>query len=115
MAQAPIVLLPVIFHWVFALLLVYLYIYIYISISSIYIYISIYLVYIYIYTHGFHRAIFPILQDLAETCLQVWLRDAALRLQRLYRLPQSSWPVTAVACRRSLGVAHGAGAGKAGK
>lgn len=73
-------------------------------IVGIFVYIYIYIQYIYI--HGFHRAIFPILQDLAETCLQVWLRDAALRLQRLYRLPQSS-PVTAVACRRSLGVAHG--------
>ena len=97
---------------------IYIYTYMYVYIQYIYIYciyIYIYISSIYIYIHGFHRAIFPILQDLAETCLQVWLRDAALRLQRLYRLPQSSWPVTAVACRRSLGVAHGAGAGKAGK
>ena len=64
-----------------------------------------------------HRALFPMLQELIETCLQVWLGDAALRLQRLYRLPQSPWPVTSVACHRSLGVArvaHGAGAGHGG-
>ena len=44
--SSAIVLLPVIFHWVFALLLVYLYIYI-----IIYIYLYIYIQYIYIYIH----------------------------------------------------------------